>query len=122
MQLIHYVERPTYMPRNRLIRAAAATGAGAALALGTVVVTTAPASADTSGCVTKREFRKVHMGMKRERVHRIFDTRGRQTYTFWIGGDHYSSREYRACRHPRWSIVSVDYVNGRVDGKFAYWG
>ena len=110
------------MPRTRLVRGVAAVGAGASLALGSVVFTSTPVAADTPGCVTKTEFRKIHKGMKRERVHRIFDTNGRQTSTFWIGGDHYSSRDYRACRHPRWSIVSVDYLNARVDGKFAYWG
>ncbi|MGH3484796.1 MAG: hypothetical protein ACRDPQ_16375 [Nocardioidaceae bacterium] len=110
------------MPTTRLVRGVAAVGAGAALALGSTVALSSPAAADTPGCVTKTEFRKIHKGMKRERVHRIFDTNGRQTYTFWIGGDHYSSREYRACRHPRWSLVSIDYKNARVDGKFAYWG
>lgn len=110
------------MPTTRLVRGVAAVGAGAALALGSTVVVSSPAAADTPGCVTKSEFRKVRKDMKRERVHRIFDTNGRQTYTYWIGGDHYSGREYRACRHPRWSIVQVDYVNARVDGKFAYWG
>jgi hypothetical protein len=110
------------MPRTRLARIGAATVAGSALALGSIVATPNVASADTAGCVTKTEFRKIHKGMKRERVHRIFDTNGRQSYTFWIGGDHYSGRTYRACRHPQWSIVTVDYVNARVEGKFAYWG
>jgi hypothetical protein len=110
------------MTTTRLVRGVAVAGAGAALALGSTIVASSPASADTPGCVAKAEFRKVHKGMKRERVHRIFDHNGRQSSTYWIGGDHYSTRDYRACRHPRWSLVSVDYVNGRVDGKFAYWG
>jgi|SRR5262245_31121647 hypothetical protein len=110
------------MTRSRLIRPVAAAGTGLALAVGGVVAATSPAAADTSGCVAKTEFRKVHKGMKRERVHRIFDTNGRQSYTYWIGGDHYSGRDYRACKHPSWSLVSIDYENGRVDSKFAYWG
>lgn len=110
------------MSTSRLARSVALAGAAAALALGTTVVVSSPASADTGGCVTKAEFHKIRRDMQRDRVHRIFDTRGRQVSTFWIGGDHYSTRDYRACRHPRWSSVSVDYVNGEVDGKFAYWG
>jgi hypothetical protein len=110
------------MPKFRLSRAAVLLGTGAALALGSTFVATTPASADTRGCVTKAEFHKIHQGMSRERVGRIFDTKGHQTSTFWISGDHYSTRDYRACRHPRWSLVSIDYLNGKVDGKFAYWG
>ncbi|HYJ70636.1 MAG TPA: hypothetical protein VEX15_23525 [Nocardioidaceae bacterium] len=110
------------MPKNHLTRAAVLLGTGAALALGSTVVATTPASADTPGCVTKNEFRKVHKGMSRERVQRIFDNKGHQTYTYWISGDHYSGRDYRACRHPQWSLVSIDYLNGKVDSKFAYWG
>ena len=110
------------MTKSRLIRPLAAAGAGLALAAAGVVVTAGPAAADTPGCVSKTEFRKLHKGMTRERAHRILDTNGRQSYTYWISGDHYSGRDYRACTHPRWSVVSVDYVNGKVDGKFAYWG
>jgi hypothetical protein len=110
------------MPQSRFARATVLLGTGAALALGSTVVAITPASADTPGCVSKAEFRKVHKGMTRQRVQRIFDTKGHQVYTWWISGDHYSGREYRACRHPQWSIVSIDYVNGKVDAKFAYWG
>ena len=75
-----------------------------------------------SRCVTKSEFRKVKRGMKMKRVHRIFDTRGKQSYFYTIGGDRYTGREYKACHHPKWSLVSVDFKNGRETGKFAYWG
>lgn len=47
-----------------------------AITTGTVVVTATPASADTPRCVTHQEYRKVHEGMKKNRVHRIFDIRG----------------------------------------------
>jgi hypothetical protein len=110
------------MSTSRLGRAVAIAGVAAGFALGTTVVASSPASADTGGCVTKSEFHKIRKNMQRDRVHRIFDTRGRQVSTYWIGGDHYSTRDYRACQHPRYSIVSIDYVNGHVDGKFAYWG
>ena len=110
------------MSKTRLIRPLAATGTGLVLAAGSVMVAGSPAAADTPGCVSKAEFHKIRKNMQRERVHRIFDTNGRQTSTFWIGGDHYSTRDYRACQHPRYSIVSIDYANGHVDGKFAYWG
>jgi len=33
-----------------------------------------------------------------------------------------SSKDPSHEQDPRYSIVSIDYVNGHVDGKFAYWG
>ena len=73
-------------------------------------------------CVTKREFRRAKRHMKMKRVHRIFGTRGKQSYVYTIGGTRYVGREYKACRHPRWSMVSVDFKRGRVTDKFAFWG
>lgn len=109
-----------FLHARRSLRAVAVTGA---LAMGVAVVSVpAVAQADTPGCVTKREFRKVHNGMSKTRIHRILDTRGKQSSIFTSGGDRYESREYRSCRAPSWSMVSVDYENNRVSGKFAYWG
>jgi hypothetical protein len=48
----------------------------AAMSTGTLVVTATPAAADTPRCVTHKEYRQVHRGMKKARVHRIFDFRG----------------------------------------------
>jgi hypothetical protein len=104
----------------RSTRAAAA--AGALVAGITVLTVPAIAQADTNGCVTRSEFRRVHNGMAKARIHRLLDTNGRQSSVYTIGRDRYESREYRACHRPRWSLISVDYTNGRVDGKFAYWG
>lgn len=75
-----------------------------------------------SHCVTKKEFRRVKRHLKMKRVHRVFDTRGKQSYFYTIGGTRYTGRDYKACHHPRYSLVSVDFKNGRVTGKFAYWG
>ena len=75
----------------------------------------APASADTSGCVTKDEFHKVKRHMSKHRVKRIFDTGGRQEFR----SGRYSSREYNACR--RFGSVWVDYKSGDVSGKMAIW-
>jgi hypothetical protein len=56
---------------------------------GTVALTAAPVSADTPRCVTVKEYRQVYKGMKKWRVHRIFDTRGEASggfaggYTRW---------------------------------------
>ncbi len=102
--------------------------AAVAIAMLAGSVTFAPtASADTEGCVTRAEFRSVRNGWSADRVHRVFDTNGRQTYFY--GGGPYSNpsqgRDYRACVQPRYSLVSVDYEKRRgvwrVTGKFAYW-
>ncbi|MGH3358934.1 MAG: hypothetical protein ACRDO7_09020 [Nocardioidaceae bacterium] len=75
-----------------------------------------------SSCVSKKEYRKVQRGTRIRRVHRIFDTRGKQTSTFTIGGVRYQSREYKPCSSQRWGFVSIDYKNGRSTDKYAYWG
>lgn len=79
--------------------------------------------------VTKPEFRKVERGMRMQRVHHIFDVRGKQTYFDggyagrygWPPGQ---SREYRT--KSTWGWVSLDFKkrNGvwRLTGKYAYWG
>lgn len=94
-----------------------------ALAVGVLIVIgpVATASADTPGCVTKREFRSVHRGATKLRVRRVFDTAGRQSSWFNIGGDVYETREYKTCGS-RYGLVSIDYVNRRLNSKFAFWG
>ncbi|MEJ7705803.1 MAG: hypothetical protein WKF82_00165 [Nocardioidaceae bacterium] len=84
----------------------------------TPIVTSAPAHADTPGCVTKSEFRAVKNGWSTVRVHNRFDTSGRLVSQSGA----YRSREYRPCRHPRYSYISVSYDHGRVDYKSAYFG
>jgi len=92
------------------------------VAFGLTGMTVPAAHADTPGCVSKQEFRKVKDGFKKRRVHRIFDTRGRQTSIFRVGGETYESREYKPCSDRKYGFVWVDYVNGRLDAKYAYWG
>ncbi len=60
---------------------------------GCVMMTASPASADTLRCMTRAEYDHVSKGMRKVRVHRIFDTRG----TFGDGGGGYS-RLYKECR------------------------
>jgi hypothetical protein len=97
-------------------------GGLAALTVGTAGALTlapAPASADTGGCVTKTEFRKVHKGMKKQRVHRIFDTRGHRDAFAQSGGHTAEIRSYRTCSP--YSAVAISYGDGRLDGKSAVW-
>lgn len=50
-----------------------------------------PAAAETPRCATHKEYRKVHLGMKKSQVHRILDIRGEFAdgaaggYTRWYG-------------------------------------
>ena len=86
------------------------------------------AQADTEGCVTKAEFGKVRKGWAIKRVHRVFDTAGKQS---WFT-DAYPSldipaeqgREYRHCAS-QYSIVTVDFKKKsgvwRVSRKSAFW-
>ena len=105
----------------------AALAATTALAITGTGLVAAPAQADTEGCVTRFEFSLVKNGWGKSRVHRLCDTVGRQT-SYYSGYGSYQSREYKACVHPTWSYVNVDYKWSRaagvwkVEGKSAYWG
>lgn len=44
------------------------------------VLATAPAAADTPGCVGRQEYRKIRDGMARGKVHNIFDTNGKSLF------------------------------------------
>lgn len=97
----------------------ASLAAGAVASFG-IVAAAPPAEAHTHDCVTRTEFRKIRQGFSMDRVHRIFDVRGR----FTSGGGGYVSRDYNACG--RYNFVTVNYErrNGvwRVDSKYAYFG
>ena len=88
---------------HRIVRLTACGAASLALALGSLVVATSPATAaqDTPGCVTKREYRKIHKGMTKKRVDRIFDTR-----RSWFAGGSAGryKRTYQSCdfQHAAW--------------------
>jgi CRISPR/Cas system CMR-associated protein Cmr3 (group 5 of RAMP superfamily) len=98
------------------------TGFAAAAVMASGVVASAPAaSADTAGCVSKTEYKKVSKGTNMQRVHRIFDTAGRQSYV----GYGSQLREYKPCGS-RYGFVHITYDkrNGAwyLDSKSAYWG
>lgn len=58
---------------------------------------------DTARCVTNREYRRVHRGMRPRRVHRIFDTAGGFVDGF-AGG---YARGYNRCRGRHVAVVYV---------------
>jgi hypothetical protein len=95
--------------QTRLIRPLAAAGTGLALAVGVVTLAPAPASADTPGCVSKTEYRKIHKGMTKKRVHRIFDTRG----WFADGGGGGYSRAYLSCNHQHVAYIEYSTLSGK---------
>jgi hypothetical protein len=90
----------------------------ALMTAGAVLVSLAPAGpaqADTPGCVTKAEFGRVHNGMPKKKVHRIFDARGSLT-----GLGPPEIRHYEPCKAA--GIVQVAYnSNGRVESKSGNW-
>ncbi|HEU4354595.1 MAG TPA: hypothetical protein VFT27_03320 [Actinomycetota bacterium] len=67
-----------------------------------------PASA-VGGCVSRPEFRRVEIGMRKARVHRIFDTRGEIIHL----GPHREERAYDVCPRYR-GVVFVTYRDSRV--------
>jgi hypothetical protein len=69
-------------------------------------------------CVTRTEYRKVHDGFTKARVHRIFDSAGTQT----LLEGRYEIRNYTPCSDRRFGWVNVSYKEGRVTAKQAYWG
>jgi hypothetical protein len=89
------------------------------LVLATLAGGAVSAHAEARACVSPGEYRQVHRGMTKHRVHQIFDTRGRRTAFVRRGGSTFQIRRYRGC--PRHSAVSVAYGNGRVRAKSASW-
>lgn len=83
------------------------------------VLATAPAAADTPGCVSRQEYRKIRDGMARGKVHNIFDTNGKSLFEN-SGAQHNSAREYRMCAAWRAatgnSKVQVQYNNYAANG------
>jgi hypothetical protein len=98
------------------------TGLASAAIMATGIVATAPpASAETRGCVTQVEYRKISKFDSIARTHRIFDTRGELA----AQGYGRQSRTYNVCGSD-YGQVTVTYM--RFDGalyvetKSAYWG
>src|SRR5262245_43737181 len=101
------------MNENAMKKILAIIVTAVALAVPTVVLTAPPASADTPGsssyppgCVTKQEFRKVHRGMHKKRVHHIFGHRG----VFADGGAGGYARSYMQCNHRH--VAILEYTDG----------
>lgn len=81
------------------------------------IMTSATATADTPGCVSRHEFGRIQVGMSQTRVHKIFDTAGAPTR---LGAPNiiYS---YRPCRSAG-GVVQVSYdANLRVVGRTGNW-
>jgi hypothetical protein len=91
-----------------------------ALVVASIGIAAPPAQADSRGCVTKTEYRHVHRGMTKGRVHHIFDTQGHRDAIAGSGRRLIEVRSYRTCR--RSGGVSVSYRRHRVSAKFAVWG
>ena len=87
--------------------------AGALCTIMALGVVAGPASGDTPGCVTRGEYKKVKKGWSKKRVKRVFDTGGKLFSDF--SGT--TTRKYKACGG---GTVYVDYENGRVTGKDAF--
>ncbi len=94
------------------MRRAASVGATVVLACSALLAVPLTAAADTPGCVTRAEFRKVQDGMAMRRVHRIFDTNGEKAVAPW-GKE---QRWYDKCASPV-AVADVWYRNDRVISK-----
>ena len=93
--------------------------AACVMLVATLMLGVGAASADTPGCVTRAEYRQVHDGMTRGRVHDIFDTKGTSLFEN-PGVVHNSAREYRMCAAWRAatgdSKVQIQYNNYAAHG------
>ena len=102
------------------------TGAVAASVLGLAgsLLAIPTASADTPGCVTRAEYRKVQKGDTKARVHRIFDTTGHRETIAHSGRYRTEIRSYDTCSP--YSAVSIAWDKTgtspwRLSGKSAVW-
>jgi hypothetical protein len=90
----------------------------AALSLGAWLLTPVQHADASERCVTHAEYKKVHKSMTKARVHRIFDSAGKQ---YWAEG-RYEIRVYTPCTDRRFGWVHVNYKEGRVVAKSVNWG
>ncbi len=100
---------------NKSMRSIAASMALAAGLLAPLALAS-PAEANTPGCVTLKEFRGAEKGWNIDRVHNRFDDRGRLSFK----SGPYKDREYRPCKKPGSSYMSVSYFKNRLDSKTYY--
>lgn len=99
-------------------------GVPATATAGTSLGATARAAAETAGCVTRLEYRRVHKGMTMRRVTRIFDTRGNRQVIAHSGRFWTQIRNYNTCS--RFSVVSISFDRRgprpwRLTAKSAVW-
>ena len=89
-----------------MLKSLLATGA---LVLAAPVLASAPAHADTPGCVSRTEFGAVQEGWRSSRVVEVFDTRGTQV-SYRPGGTlEHQTRRYDAC--PGFlGLITVDFA------------
>jgi hypothetical protein len=106
-------------------RRLATSGIAAALTAAVLFAPTTAAHADTDGCVTKAEYRKVKKNMPKTRVHAIFDTAGKRESRATSGGYVAEVRSYRVCGS-RYSAVAIAFDKEprdvpRLAAKSAVW-
>jgi hypothetical protein len=101
---------------TRTLGRASAALVALVLPLALTATVAAPAEA-AGGCVSKAEFRKAKKQMTTKKVHRIFGTKGKQSFVF----DGYQSREYKTCTS-QYGFVMVDFERGKLTSKMAFWG
>ena len=70
-----------------------------------------PAHADTAGCVTHQEYKRVHNGMTVRQVRNIYDTPG----TLAVSSSYLMIRDYRTCTP--YHVTNVSFSHKRVNGK-----
>jgi hypothetical protein len=86
----------------------------AVVAVGMLLGGLVPLSAGAGqGCVSRREYRRVDIGMRKARVHRIFDTRGEVIDE----GPNFEERAYDICPRFEGVVVFVSYEGNRVTEK-----
>jgi hypothetical protein len=64
-----------------------------------------------SPCVNRAEYRSIVKGMRKARVHRIFDSPGNR---LWVHSDSSVTRAYGRCGRHLWNIVLVWYERPRA--------
>jgi len=110
---------PTSLEDVTALRLAVGTATAGVVLIAPLVLVVGSAGADTPGCVTHAEYRRVHDGMTRGKVHDIFDTTGTSLFEN-PGVVHNSAREYRMCAAWRAatgdSKVQVQYNNYATHG------
>lgn len=111
-------------------RTAAGVLAALTIGLGVQVTAPAPASADTPGCVSKKEYRQLPTnGTKtREQVRKLYDTNGELLAFEKKRGKAYEVRAYKVCGNSTYGRTEVRFVND-IDKprrfatkKWAFWG